>query len=55
MHGDKVKFAMVPHIEGLRIPEILDFARKHCEIDRYMPDFEPDKYPSRKWICNVGR
>ena len=46
---------MVPHIEGLRIPEILEFARTYCEIDKYMPEYETDKYPSRKWICNVGK
>ena len=45
---------MVPHIEGLRIPEILEFARDHCDVDKYMPEYQSDKYPSRKWICNVG-
>ena len=46
---------MVPHIEGLRIPKILEFARTYIEIDKYMPEYETDKYSSRKCICNVGK
>ena len=34
----------MPHIDGLRIPEILAFAREHWEIDKYMPEYESDKY-----------
>ena len=50
-----VKIIEVPHIEGLRIPEILEFASKHWRIDKYMPDNDSEKYPSRKWIWNVGK
>ena len=36
---DRVKLAMVPHIEGLRIPEILEFARDHFDVDKYMVEY----------------
>ena len=53
--GNKVNFIEVPHIQGLRIPEILNFTGKHWKIEQYIPDYETDKYPSRKWIWNVGK
>ena len=52
---NQVKIIEVPHIEGLRIPEILTFARRHWNIDSYLPEYECEKYPSRKWIWNVGK
>ena len=36
--ADRVKIIEVPHIEGLRIPEILEYAEEHCEIGNYLPD-----------------
>ena len=50
----RVRIIEVPHIEELRIPEVLEFASLHCSIQKYMPNYESEKYPSRKWICNVG-
>ena len=52
---NKVNFIEVPHVQGLRIPEILEFAGKHWKIEQNIPDYETDKYPSSKWIWNVGK
>ena len=52
---NEVKIIEVPHIEGLRIPEILNFARRHWNIGKYLPEYEWEKYSSRKWIWNVGK
>ena len=41
-------------IEGLRIPDLLEFAEKHWPIEQFMPDYNCEKYPSRNWIWNVG-
>ena len=45
MLGDKnyvkctaVKVVRVPHLEGLRIKDILSWARERIDIDRYIPD-----------------
>ena len=54
VEADRVKIIEVPHIEGLRIPEMLAFVGEHCEIGKYLPDYDWEKYPSRKWIWNVG-
>ena len=51
---DHVKIIEVPHIEGLRIPEILEFAQRHWYIHSYLPEYEWEKYPSRRWIWNIG-
>ena len=51
---NQIKIIEVPHIEGLRIPDLLAFARKHWDIDLYLPNYDWEKYPSRAWICNIG-
>ena len=53
--GNKVNFIEVPHIQYLRIVEILEFAGKDWKIEQNIPDYETDKYPPRKWIWNVGK
>ena len=51
---EKGKDTVVPNIDGLHILEVLEFEREQKEIDKYIPEFESDKYHSRKWILNVG-
>mmetsp|Transcript_18753 Transcript_18753/g.21559 ORF Transcript_18753/g.21559 Transcript_18753/m.21559 type:complete len:176 (-) Transcript_18753:25-552(-) len=36
----------------LTVEKILEFARKKCNINDYMPDIEK-KYPNRSWVCTV--
>ena len=60
MLGDKnhvkcseVKVIRVPHLEGLRTKDILQCARERVDIDRYIPDYEYQKEPNRKWFVNL--
>ena len=48
-----MKDLFVPHIlqiNGLAIPEILIEARKHVEIDLYMPNLSKGKLPDRSFV-----
>ena len=60
MLGDKsyvkcseVKVIRVPHLEGLRVKDILHWARERVEIDRYIPNYEYQKEPNREWFVNL--
>ena len=48
-----VKVCSVPHLKGLAITELIEFARVHFEVDKYIPDYEYDKKPNRNWIWNI--
>ena len=48
-----VKVCSVPHLKGLTIKDLLEFAKTQIEIDMYTPDYEYDKTPNRSWIWNV--
>ena len=50
-----VVIAHVPHIKGLRVHQLLYEARKHWDIDEYMPDLADDKLPSREYVINVSK
>ena len=50
---NQVKIIDVRHIEGLHIPVILAFTSRHWDINSYLPEYECEKYLSRKWIWNV--
>ena len=45
---------LVPHINGLRVHQILDEARYHCNIDDYLPDMNDDKQTNREFVINIG-
>ena len=46
----------VPHINGLRIADIIAFAKDHFDIESYLPSFkDPNKLPDRSWVCNIGK
>ena len=47
------KVCSVPHLKGLTIKNLLEFAKTQIEIDMYIPDYEYDKTPDRSWIWNV--
>ena len=44
----------VPQIKGLTVHEILKEARKHIDIDTYMPKYQGGKHPDRDFVWNVG-
>ena len=54
LKGVDVKVMQVPHFEGLRVKEILHWARQHTAIEDYLPELKPPKFISRDWLCNVG-
>ena len=45
----------MPNIEGLRIPDLPEFAGEHRAIKRYILDCQCENYTSRKWIWNVSK
>ena len=48
-----VKICTVPHLKGLTIQKILQFARKHFAIDEFIPSYDYNKHPNRDWIRNI--
>ena len=47
--------AYVPQIKRLRVNQILEEARKHVDVDQYMPDLKDDKLPNREYVINVSK
>ena len=54
IYGKDVLHVKVLHIEGLHIPDIIEFARQHMDIDSFLPEYKTVRYPSRKWIWDIG-
>ena len=44
---------IVPQIEGLTIPEILEFGRSNWDILDYLPEHKDCRLPSREFLWNV--
>ena len=40
-------------IKDLNVNEIIKFARRVWEIDKYLPELDK-KLPSRQWLCTIG-
>mmetsp|Transcript_24092 Transcript_24092/g.27791 ORF Transcript_24092/g.27791 Transcript_24092/m.27791 type:complete len:141 (-) Transcript_24092:215-637(-) len=53
IHCSDVKVIKVPHLEGLRVSDILKYARRTFNIDAFLPEFAYDKEPNRDWLCNI--
>ena len=53
MKWKDIKVCTVPHLKGLTIADLLQFARNHVQIDDYIPSYEYSKNPNRDWICNI--
>ena len=47
-----VKVTKIPQYKGLRVKDILLFAKSKIDIERYLPDYEYSKEPNREWLCN---
>ena len=45
----------VPQVKGLRVTQILEEARRHVDIDSYMPDLNYDILPNRDFVINDGK
>ena len=44
----------LPHVDGLRVHQILYEARKHWQIDEFMPELNDEKLPNREFVVNIG-
>ena len=45
----------VPHLKGLKVTDILAFAKSKTEIEDYLPILkDKDKLPDRSLIWNIG-
>ena len=46
-----LKLVQVPHLPGLRVSDILKFAKSKVDIEEYLPNFKnDDKFPDRSWV-----
>ena len=45
--------AQIPNVKGLEVESILSFASEHADIQKYLPEYEYQKEPSREWIWNL--
>ena len=50
----EVKKAYCPHIEGLTLPEIMNFIRRFPQILEYLPEEEELHRVGREFVCNVA-
>lgn len=50
---EDVKVSAVPHIEGLTIKDLLDYARTQPALLRYLPDEKDWVHIDRQWLCDV--
>ena len=55
MKNSQVKTIVVPMIKGLRVKDILKFAREKTDIDRYLPDYKANKLPDRAFLWNIDK
>ena len=60
MRGEKeyvrcsaVNIINVPHYKGLKMRDIVDFARTKVNIASYLPDYDYVKDPNREWVWNI--
>ena len=50
LKNNQIKSIQVPHLQGLSMSNILDFARSNADIDQYLPVFKmAEKVPDRSW------
>ena len=52
--ASKVRLILAPIIDGLRVKDILSFAKKYCRIKDYLPEYKKNKMPNRTFLCNLG-
>ena len=43
----------VPQYNGLKVRDLLRFARTKVKIDEFLPEYSYTKEPNREWLCNV--
>jgi hypothetical protein len=40
----------VPHLKGLRVKDILLFAKQQSNVEDYLPEYKNGKTPNRDWL-----
>ena len=45
----------VPHIRGLRVSDLIEFAEQHVEIKLYLPEYKTERFSSRQWVWNMSK
>jgi hypothetical protein len=53
--SSNVNIVKIPHIEGLRTADIVEFASRHIDLKKYLPEYKTPRYQSRSWVCNLGK
>ena len=49
----EVILTKVPQYEGLKVKDLLRFAKSKTEIDQFLPEYSYNKEPNREWLCNM--
>ena len=53
LQNSDVKIISVAQIKGLRVPQLLLYARSKVDIDSYLPEYDYAKEPNRCWLANL--
>ena len=55
LFSNEVKVWSIPHVEGLRFQNIIYFIVNKIDSEIYLPSNYFIYYPSRVWLCNLGK
>ena len=53
MKCSEVKVCKVPHLKTLNVADLIEFAKENTNIDKFLPYYNYQKQPSRKWLWNI--
>ena len=48
-----VMMTHAPHIQGLRVYQIIDIVKQHFNIESYLPELKDEKLPNREFVVNI--
>ena len=55
MYASNINFVRTPHLPGLHTSDIVEFAERNVDICSYLPEYKSNRFPSRQWVCNLGK
>ena len=50
---ENVKVIKVSQYKGQTVRDILNFANRNIQIERFLPEYDCLKDPNREWLCNI--
>ena len=53
INREQVKVSALPHIEGLTVQDLMDFARTKDNVKAYLPDEKDWIHLDRQWLGDV--